>query len=74
MDEDETIINFDRMTLVAERVLELNEFNTSSFMEEITLMPLLHNRLKQVSALIEYFKININNYIIDCYFIIQWII
>jgi len=51
MDEDETIINFDRMTLVAERVLELNEFNTSSFMEEITLMPLLHNRLKQIVTL-----------------------
>ena len=49
IDEDKTIINFDRMRLVAKRVLELFCFDTKSYAREYQSNTVLKKHLANVS-------------------------
>ena len=49
LDENKTLINFDRMKLIADRVLEFNEIDASTYLQDIEFLPDLSSKLDQVS-------------------------
>jgi len=48
LDENKTLINFDRMKLIADRVLEFNEIDASTYLQDIEFLPDLSSKLDQL--------------------------
>merc|ERR1711862_129889 len=51
--EDKSIINFDRMKLIADRVLEFNQINASLYAQELTPIPTLKSSLENLKIYTE---------------------
>jgi len=53
INEDKSIINFDRMKLIADRVLEFNQINASLYAQELTPIPTLKSSLENLKIYTE---------------------
>mmetsp|Transcript_37259 Transcript_37259/g.64025 ORF Transcript_37259/g.64025 Transcript_37259/m.64025 type:complete len:750 (-) Transcript_37259:39-2288(-) len=51
IDDEKTIINFDRMKLVADSIVELKDIDVSQYLEELVLVPSLKDKIDKIKII-----------------------